>query len=498
MDQTEIRQDCYTGLARRETLTAPKLFLKEEFYRTFLHIAGKIPLWAMMPPGQSQLDVAASPDTGADLGTQSPRLRGFLDLGGVGPPKRPDILKGILWHIVKSRSDPVKALIKATMIFIHQYGDAKHSGLLCDAVKAGYKEAGIDDYRTDPYKILFDRIIAYHETQEKNSLSLIKNAILLRLCEFPNVRTPEVGSPKRQLLDRYIRQWNLKPAQVKKILSYPNWAEGEKHLLEKSFINRLSQMYARISKDVSLDSLPVQGTEKRNLTILFNKARERVSQDTGLIRPCSTYLRSQPFQFFLLQHKKTKGWAASAYRPDEGSPVQLHNSPSLLGLMGWIMENQMYRRTTGHIKLDIALNLYESADTPCNPDALYLRCQPVKPLSDDTFETPAQWQKLLALLVFSKPGSGPDRVEFLALNSWGSLFATHLDLDTALPLDDRYVQITQTINQYPGNTIRLHLFQLAAKRDPEAVQRTRANLDRRFLSHPLEPGRPKRPILDKL
>lgn len=494
MDQTEIRHDCYKGLAERETLTAPKLFLKEEFYRTFLYIAGRIPLWTVLPPGKTEKRFQAAVErSGAMAG---PASREFIGLGDVAPPESPDILKGILWHIVKSGADPVKALIKATMIFAHRYGGDSHGDLLCNTIKESYSDAGIDDYRADPYKILFDRIIVYHETAEKSSLNLIKNAVFFRLCSFPVVEAPEEGSPKKQLLDRYIREWNLKPAQVKKLISYRHWSENEKQLLENTFVSRLSQMYARISKDVALDSLHLEAAEKRNMTILVNKARERLSDEEGKIRPCSTYLRSLPFYFFLI--RKGNSWELSAHCHDKDSPVHRHRCDTLLGLLGWIMENRLYRRATAQIKLSAGLDLFESADTPCSPDAVTLRFQPVKPLSDDPFEFQAQWEKILVLLVVSESEAGPDQAEFLARNSWGGLFIRQMDLDMTLPVHDRFKTIADTINQYKGDTIRLHFFQLASRRDPEAVHQIMQHLEGRFLSRPPGADLPKRPMLDRL
>ncbi|HCY88396.1 MAG TPA: adenylate cyclase, partial [Desulfobacteraceae bacterium] len=249
MDQAEIRRDCYAGFNKQETLTAPKLFLKEEFYRTFLMIAGKIPVWTILPPNIKKGTYSALVKSIWQIPSLTTLDQEFIDLGKLEYPEKKDILRGILWHICKSREDPVKALIKATMILSQGFGSHEHASLLCDEMKARFGDAGIDDYRTDPYKILFDRVIAYHETHAPESLSLIKNAIFFRLCQYPMVRPPESGSPKKQLLDRYIRAWNLTPSQIKKLITYPSWSEDEKMLLERTFVKRLSEMYRQVGQD---------------------------------------------------------------------------------------------------------------------------------------------------------------------------------------------------------------------------------------------------------
>ena len=498
MDQADIRKDCYAGFNKRETLIAPKLFLKEEFYRTFLMIAGKIPIWTILPANIKKGTYGALVKSISKMEGLTPIHREFIDLGKIETPEKQDVLRGILWHICKSRQDPVKALIKATMIISHGYGSREQSGLLCDEIKAGFSDAGIDDYRADPYKILFDRVIDFHETHAPESLNLIKNAIFFRLCEYPMVRPPESGSPKQQLLDRYIRSWNLPPAQIKKLLSYPSWSEGEKKLLERTFVKRLSQMYTQVNKDASPAYAGLDKTDQRNLKILIHKTRERLNSSKEKIRECSTYLSRHSFEFFLFREKKFKGWELTAYAPGGSEEIQLHKSKTFLGLIGWIIENHLYQRHKATMKVDVKSTLFESRNEAVSADALYLALQPVKPLSDDGFEHAPQWVKLMLLLVSPNPTTGFTRVEFLAVNTWGELYEDQLELDTNKNMIDRYKDIAEKINQYKGERLRLLFYQLAAKRDPDAVYQIKLWLSDRFLV--ARPGSPKkkRPLLDKL
>lgn len=500
MDQEEIRRNCYAGFKTRETLTAPKLFLKEEFYRTFLMIAGKVPIWTILPPSHTKKTYNALVKGISSMEDLKPIAHEFIDLGRIDPPQKPEILQGILWHICKSKDDPVKALIKASMVFSHGYGSPDQSGLLCDEIKSGYGKAGIDDYEVDPYKALFDRVIAFHETHAPKSLNLIKNAIFFRLCEYPNVRAPEPGSPKKQLLDRYIRHWNLNQSQVKKMTSYSDWSEQEKRLLEKTFIHRLSQMLKQIRQDTDLGESTRNETEQRNFKILFHKTQERLNQPENKIQACSTYLQRQPFQFFLFQKKKVKGWILRAYVSGGEREIKLHRSKSLLGLMGWITGNHLYSRTKTTIKIDIKQALFQSSNDPISADHLYLALQPVAPLSDDIFEEDPSWSKLIILLVSpdSSRKKGFIRAEFLALNTWGELFEDLLELDTDKDMGHRYRDIALKIDEYKGKVPRLYFYQLTGQRDTEAVFQIKQYLADRFLDK--KPGSPlrNRPLLDKL
>lgn len=480
MDMEDIRCNRYAALSGKETLSAPRIFLKEEFYRTFLMIAGKIPYWAILPDTDCQKTydgfIRAVPGT---PGLASVAAHA-LDLGHAALPDVQDMLKAILFHIAKSRSDPVKALIKATMAYSFGMGDTVGGRPMCNDIKAGYADAGIDDYRVDPYKILFDRIIAFHKTHEPDGLSLVKNAIFFRLCGYPRVAEPETGSPKRQLLDRYIREWNLEQSRVNKMLAYETWAESEKMVLERTILKRLSAMYQRlIQKAGANETFARQAiTDTRSFRILTHKASERLKTAKHKLMPCSTFLRRQKLMIMLLTRKRFSGWHLTGFDHKGRETQKLFRSDLLLGLMGWILENQLYDRSKATLKLDVPQRLFGSHDTPVDPDKLYLMMQPLKPLSDDSFSTQPTWVKLVVLLIYT-PDNRLEKAEFLAANTWGELFVRGMDinsLENKSGMEDNYRQIAQKIAAYNTPGLRTFVFQLSLCHDPEAAYRIKQYL----------------------
>ena len=188
-------------------------------------------------------------------------------------PSAKDIYQGIRWHICKSKEDPVKALLKATMILSHTTTEKNSGMLLCDELKQKFAKAGIDDCESDPYKIMFDRVLNYHKVHAPDGLKLIKTAIFLRLCSYPEVKLPEPGSPKKQLIDKYIRTWNILPSHIKKLMSYQNWPEEGKQLLDTTLIQRLAGMYEQINAKGKAIEEDLPPAEQRNMKILNNKGQ---------------------------------------------------------------------------------------------------------------------------------------------------------------------------------------------------------------------------------
>lgn len=504
MDKEDIKHNYYGAFKKEETLLAPKLFLKEEFYRTFLMVAGKIPFWAILPEQISTTTYNHLVNTVSFHETFCTFSDYFIDLGHVDVTGWPDILKGLLWHICKSRSDPIKALIKATMVISYGFDNLGSSALLCDKVKSGYAAAGIDDYRTDPYKILFDRLILFHQKNDTEGLNLIKNAIFFRLCGYPKVARPEKGSPKQQLLDRYIRHWNLKPAQIAKLLSYTSWPESEKLLLENTLLNRLNELNNLAIKQSGINTHIGKGmeAEKRNWQILQNKTKERVHSSAKKIADCSTFLKTIRAGHYQINYQHGSGWGLNSLETEDRlSSRQIYTNPCFLGIIGWMAHNLLYDRSKTRITVNHRLNLFENTPETVDPDRIYLSLQPLKPLSDDTFEHQPEWIKVIILLIHENtpPPNRLKKAEMLVTNSWGELFLEFINFDALENPEEQYHQIVQQIRSYTLKKMRLFIFQLSNQHDPDIATQLKLSYDRQVEQYPLsgESTGPK-PYLDIL
>jgi adenylate cyclase class 1 len=467
MDQKDIKNNCYAPFKGEETLTASRIFLKEEFYRTFLMIAGKIPVWTILPAPQ-ELKTNTTLNTDGIAAQILSMHEDLIDLGQINSIPMEDVLKGLLWHICKSGSDPVKALIKATMVFSYGFGQTTHQCLLCETIKQGYSNAGIDDYDVDPYKAVFDRILEFHTREEPKVLNLIKNAIFFRLCEYPDVKMPNQNAPKRLLLDKYIRIWELNRDQVEKLLSYSTWSESEKLLLEKTIIQRLAQMYNHaIQKFNKTKHLLNMETEKRNWTILRNKTRQRLGTSSNKIDECSIYLRRRNI-LRLDIIKKSDSWELNVLTEAGQKIDQLYSHSHLLGVWGWILENQLYRRHTATITLNADLKLFKAGNNPIvDMDKMYMVFQPLKPLSDSCYEQDASWSKMMILLVYDK--NNIKKAELLISNTWGELFFDKIDCFQKIDKKDQCNQIAQFMLKYSGQRPRFFIYQFSHTHDPKIV-----------------------------
>lgn len=466
MDHKQVKHHHYTGFDIEETIAVPRIFLKEEFYRTYLMIAGKIPLWSVLP-----LDITDDIER-QRISTQILSIHeDIIDLGQVDTIPFGDILKGLLWHICKSVEDPVKALIKATMVFSYGFGTQKHQVLLCDKIKIKYQHAGIDDYTADPYKVAFDRILDFQETCDPDNLNLIKNAIFFRLCGYPNVTAPVKSSPKHQLLAQYIRNWKLKSNQVSKLLSYASWSESEKLLLEKAIIQRLAQMYNfAVQNTDNIHQFYATKEDTHTWTILKNKTRMRLQDKRRKINVCSTYLKKQKIIRLDLVLEKSI-WKLSVVYAANKASATIFSHNEFVRVFGWIIENQLYRRHMADLQCKSCYQLFEFPDHPLEPDSVYLAVSPVKPISDEVFASQPITKTIVIFLFFSYQKSQFHffRSEILMINSWGEVFTDVLQFDPSYRLEDKMEQVAQKVKENIDSQTVLSVYQFSEQYVPDIV-----------------------------
>lgn len=533
-----LRENSFNNPDDDETVAVPELLLKEEFYRTFIMVAGKIPLWAVQPLDLEPHKIDAWKKMALEYG-------GFIDLGTLDSMPLEEVQLGLLWQICKSPYDPVKSVIKASITASYCVKEIKYRAdpltkdsnssdieekenldekredtkirkkpplLLCDRVKERFGESIIDDYAADPYIIAFERIIEFYtELGDPRALSQIKAAIFFRLCGFPLVSLPAKDSPKRKILERYIRRWQLGSTRLKKLLEYQQWPEAEKTLFDQTMVERLSSLYRLSLEEQSGEqsASPSPGSKREmDLKILKNRVNKITVKKRGALPTCSTYLRLKPQKELTLieksrgqksdnmdqQEKLVQEWLLFS-KADNGLQDKRYNllytTGYFLKTLGWSMYNHIYIR--GRTKLDIRspLKLYKSFDKEADCDDIYLALQPWMPLSDDPFLFEPCWEKIVILITsenreearINMENSSPDRAtnsgqpinmpqqaEFLIRDSWGEIFFEALYFGPIDPLEKRCYKTAMKIVEYHKENSHYEIFQIASTPVPKLIQ----------------------------
>ncbi len=435
LDLHQIQQNDFSGWEDPCVALPQGSLTKEEFYRTFVLIAGQIPFWAVLPPGLTDEAYRRWIERSGQSADMRFVPEDYADLGNLTTVRTEESRGALLAEICRFRGDPVKSMIRASLV-VHGHLYQEQEGTISESIKRGFLKPVSEGEPPDPSVYSFERAVRlYERIDDREGLDLIRHCVFLRLAGYPEPRPPDEEDPKRALLIRLLRHWSWSTGQGDRIESYVHWTETERLLLEDRILQRLWVLFSRVPETSEETTKPPVGSAAEDLDLLRKRLETRFSTHPGKIPYASAYLRSRrdPFSLHVVMQKDPAGadlWAVYD-RPVRGGRIdetRLFADPQLTRVIGWIVLNGLYRPERSsvlfhHAQSPIAARRVEGflKDT-----LLFFRIE----ASPDSLRSDPAWARLLVVL---DPGLGQGRggltnVALLARNTWGDMFFLSLDL----------------------------------------------------------------------
>ncbi len=257
MDVRSVRENNFGSSGGESSGTAQALMLKEEFYRTAVHVAGKWPVWWLVPPGVGQAEYdAAVRRLDAELSKR------YVDLGHVAAIPVGEFFGASLWQIVKAMKSPFKSIMKFGLLERYISQGESAGSLLCDRIKINLMAGHEDIWHIDPYVLLFSEVAEFYAGKgERDTLDLVKMAFFLKSeikREAARIVLPSRLEEKnvRQL---FTAQSGAAPLDFQEVLTADEWNLG-----------RLIEIGARINQFVINTYLKVREQQKTHGAIAIN------------------------------------------------------------------------------------------------------------------------------------------------------------------------------------------------------------------------------------
>ncbi len=239
--------------------------LKEEFYRTAVHLAGKLPAWWVLPPDLSPDEYrAAVASCRRDVGVDAD---GYVDLGGVARVPLGELFGAAIWQIVKGWKSPFKAALKMGMLERAVRGARRDEPPLCEAVKRAVFEGD----RPDPYCVLFDAVTAhYRDAGEHDTVDLLARCFYLKSGARVTpeaARHPGDGPDREAVMARYVDRWGWTDRDLEHLNAFGAWRFEFVEALAKELDRYFLSTYQRI-RQVLERTGETQRITDRDLTVL--------------------------------------------------------------------------------------------------------------------------------------------------------------------------------------------------------------------------------------
>ncbi|MGV7220269.1 MAG: class I adenylate cyclase [Nitrospinales bacterium] len=286
----DFRRNIYGDSDSESTGSALAKLLKEEMYRTSVIVAGKIPLWWIVPKETSDKQYKEIHNRIQSHKTLLLRDE-FIDMGNVDKISQEEFFGGSIWTLIKSFRSPFKTLMKMGLLEEYMFKDSK-SNLLCHDIKNKVFK-GVSYETIDPYINLFERVEAFFiENKTDNEVDALRTAFYLKVGTQVDGHEIQHGTtdPKKAILIKLIDSWGWSLEKVSQLNDYSNWQMMKKVHLGERMNKILINSYKNISeKGKSLESKNSLISQKdthllgRKLFSFYRKANNKIENLFALV-----------------------------------------------------------------------------------------------------------------------------------------------------------------------------------------------------------------------
>ena len=274
----EFKRGKQQGLSSESSGSAQHYLLLDEFYRSSLLIAGKIPVWWLVPPEHEH----NYDDYIRDL-IKKGKLKenDTLDFGAVADIPASEFFGAAVWQLYKSIHSPYKSLMK--LLLMEVYASEFPSISLLSIM---YKEAvytgveSIDDL--DPYLMMYNKIEEYlmiHNQRER--LELFRQCLYLKIHE-PLSNEVKKRSWKRELFKKTVLDWGWTNEQFVIMDLYKEWQIDQIAQQRTRLMNALTESYRFLSA-FARQNTEVSRVSQTELNVLGRKLYAAFERKAGKI-----------------------------------------------------------------------------------------------------------------------------------------------------------------------------------------------------------------------
>ncbi len=465
VDIDKVKNDDFGTSSVECSGSAQGKILKEEFYRTMIYVAGKLPLWCALPVAVSRkyYDKLYSMIC---VNVQSCR---YIDLGDIHEIPAGEYFGASIWQMFKWLKSPFKSVIKISLLdqFVQESGEKP---LLCNIFKEKWMNPGLNFElsKFDPYYILVASLIRYYD-----KIGNMEAMRFIQLCFFLKTGISSksdlnrgVFGFRRIFITQCMYEWGWNMDSVFKFGGFKSWQYENIMKLSLRIEKYMIDTYKRVRNGFDTGSkhnFLIKPEDKialgRKIFVQFsdrpNKIKKilLISKDTDHFNGLSLRLRidNKQGKFWELIHKS--GRAIDMRKVDI-----LKKTRTIEEIGAWLIYNGFYSKHT-------LINLVPNS-TPVTYDEIKKLFDTMndffgKNLHETEFDVLLKEETIDLLFIsinFSIPRNAKKLHECSVIykNSWGEMFSTFIwEKNGFNSIDNVMKQIKQKleIKSFPEKTI---------------------------------------------
>ncbi len=321
--------------------------LKDEFFRSSIIIAGKIPFWWVMPTS-----VREDYDEFFSKLPEEMKESDFVDLGNLYEISKEDFLGSALFQIIKSLGNPFKSIIKLGVLEKYLFGE--ESSLLSQKIKINVLCGAIDDTLLDSYLFMFHEVFDYYSKtiSDTSLLDILKLNLYLKadpqISRYAGVKDQKNIPYKVKAMLRYVKEWKWTMKEIKDLDNFDNWDFNKVMNFWDRVTKFMLMSYQNISRQLPRLNLQAKVSESdfmllsRKIKTHFRREKDKIDQlitfkDTPgesilYVEPVNQGIPNPEWRLYKRDRSESDAFVATTIKTEF----------NLLKLLAWAAFNKIY------------------------------------------------------------------------------------------------------------------------------------------------------------
>jgi adenylate cyclase class 1 len=367
MDDVSFREQEHQQLSNENAGSSQHHLLLDEFYRTGLLVAGRFPVWWLVP---AKYEARYDEYVDKLIVNRFIKAADIVDFGGLSQLPSEEFFGATLWQLYKAVDSPYKSILKILLMeaYANQYPDVE---LLSMRFKKLVHQADVQLDHLDPYVMMCNTVEEYlFNRREMERLDLARRCFYFKVNEA--MSKPDHGIAKswrREAIRELVDSWGWSQPKLSTLDQRRQWkikrVLEERHLL----VDELTRSYRALSqfgRDNDNSEIVINADDLNLLGRKLYVAFERKAGKVELINPgVSSDLSEERLSLHYINEEGQHGWAiyrGSILESDADDHEPLKRSAGLLELLAWCHFNGLINRNPSTVSIhptDCSLGQWE-------------------------------------------------------------------------------------------------------------------------------------------
>ncbi|MFO7884682.1 MAG: class I adenylate cyclase [Desulfobacteraceae bacterium] len=352
VDIVKAKRDQFGDSSIESSGSAQGRILKEEFYRTMIHVAGKLPLWCTLSASMARNFYQPL----YDFVCRNPAECRYIDLGDIHDIPAGEYFGASIWQMFKLLKSPFKSVLKMALLdtFIHETGE---EALLCNKIKDQWMTSGIqfDLEKTDSYYVLLNSLVHYYQScSDPDAVKLVQLCFFLKagIAARSNLENTLFGF-RKEFISLCMDNWKWDLKQVFDAGRFSDWEYASVNRLSDTIEKYMVKIYKKVNHAFDKEDMkqvlitPEDRTALgRKMFVQFSKHPEKIEKNLLV------FSGEKFFQRLNLRYNKHSGkkkpWELinKQSKMFMGREELLYKGETIEKIAAWFVHNRYYTENT--------------------------------------------------------------------------------------------------------------------------------------------------------